>query len=270
MEQRQSIYELSEKSSTLSGTPRGKKLFAALITKVGRSPEPMPIFLDFEKVAVATGSFLREAVIGFRDYCRNAELNLFPVVANANPDILDELKMVLELRGDAIVICNLDDKGRVTSPDVVGSLEEKQQLTFAARPPVRPQDGRPEVQVEGAGGEGIRLRHRVEASDHRDRPGPADRGLLVAPERGAAPGEARRSAARSHHGAQLQPLPEGAAVGQPSQHEEDRDFVVRIGRRGSTDGAPFERAHRPRLGAVDGFRGGAGRPSTRTTARTAC
>jgi hypothetical protein len=132
MEQRLSIYELGGKSSTLAGTPRGKQLLAALITKVSRSAEPIAIFLDFEGVDVATGSFLREAVLGFRDYCRNGELNLFPVVANAGSNIIDELNMVLELRGDAIVVCNINGNGHVTSAEVLGSLEEKQQITLAA------------------------------------------------------------------------------------------------------------------------------------------
>jgi hypothetical protein len=46
---------------------------------------PTLALLDFSGVAVATASFLRESVIGFRDYARQALPNIYPVVANLPP-----------------------------------------------------------------------------------------------------------------------------------------------------------------------------------------
>jgi hypothetical protein len=134
MSQRQiiSILELGGGLEVLSGQPRGQLLFSKLVGVVRPQDEPTPVFLDFKGVNVATSSYLRAGILAFRDHCVRMGLNLFPVLANINNEIVDDLKVMLEQRGDAFFVCNLDAKGRVSSVRVVGSLDEKQRLTLEA------------------------------------------------------------------------------------------------------------------------------------------
>jgi hypothetical protein len=127
-----SIFELGGGLEVLSGQPRGQLLFGKLIGVVRPQDEPIAIFLNFKGVNVATSSFLRAGVLAFRDHCVRMGLNLFPVLANINDDIADDLKVMLEQRGDAFVVCDMSDDERVSSIRVVGSLDEKQRLTLEA------------------------------------------------------------------------------------------------------------------------------------------
>src|SRR5262249_39551474 len=114
------------------GAVLGKALLAKLITSSLRPAEPEAVLLDFTGVEFATGSFLREAVLGFRDYCTNTQPDLYPVVANAMEAILDELDFLLTIKGDALVACTVNRRGVVGSSQILGQLHEKQRLTFEA------------------------------------------------------------------------------------------------------------------------------------------
>ena len=92
--------------------------------------EPEPLFLDFSGVAVATASFLRESVLALRDIVRNRRSNLYPVIANPNEAVRDELAELADARGAVLMTCHLDDRGTVTSTSTIGVLDPKQQLTF--------------------------------------------------------------------------------------------------------------------------------------------
>lgn len=130
--QKISIFELGGGLEVLSGQPRGRLLFSKLVEAVQPQDEPMAVFLDFRGVNVATSSFLRAGVLAFRDHCVRMGLNLFPILANINDDIADDLKVMLEQRGDAFVACDIDDGGQASAIRVVGSLDEKQRLTLEA------------------------------------------------------------------------------------------------------------------------------------------
>jgi hypothetical protein len=131
MRQILSIYDLGGKMPVLSGLPRGQALLGKLIAAVRPQEEHTPLFLDFEGVDFASSSFLRSSVLAFRDHCVRMGLNLYPVLANLGEEIIDDLKVVLEPRGDAFIVCDLKD-GQVSSVRVVGSLDEKQRLTLDA------------------------------------------------------------------------------------------------------------------------------------------
>jgi hypothetical protein len=127
-----SIFELSGRRKVLGGAIPGRAMLAKLITTVQPPSEPEAVLLDFRGIDFATSSFLREAVLGLRDYCTKTQANLYPVVANACDVILDELDFLLRSKGDAVVVCKVDRRGNVTSPSIVGELHEKQRLTFEA------------------------------------------------------------------------------------------------------------------------------------------
>src|SRR5712692_774427 len=127
-----SLFELGSRRKVLAGAIPGKAMLAKLITTVEPTIKPEPVLLNFDRVDAATGSFLREAILGFRDYCTKTQPNLYPVVANANDVIVDELEFLLKLNGDALLVCDLDKHGRVRSSRIIGNLNEKQPLTFDA------------------------------------------------------------------------------------------------------------------------------------------
>lgn len=127
-----SMHEIEDGEDTLAGAADGANALAKLISRVANCAEIEVIEIDFRDIAIATSSYLREAVLGFRDYCRNSRPNLYPVVANANLKVREELEGLLKLKGDAVVLCEINSKGTVTKAVVVGKLEEKQRLTLRA------------------------------------------------------------------------------------------------------------------------------------------
>lgn len=114
------------KSHVAAGATAGRTIFSLLATKVPTSVQPVVLALDFAGIEIATGSFLREAVLAFRNYCRSNCPAVYPVVANANQAVVEELEYLLKDRGDAIVLCVTTDRNELESARIVGCLEEKQ------------------------------------------------------------------------------------------------------------------------------------------------
>lgn len=124
-----SIRDLTN-NPVLAGAVNGKRLFAELLASVDEPREPTPVFLDFAGIEVATASFLRESVLRFRDLMRGKRSTLYPIVANANDSVIDELNVLMGANGDAMISCHLDEEGCVTSSAMIGTLDPKQRLTF--------------------------------------------------------------------------------------------------------------------------------------------
>lgn len=117
--------------AVLAGALHGKQVFAALLKETASEPSgPEPLLLDFKAVHVATASFLRESVLAFRDHIRGHRTAHYPVIANANNEVGDELVELTRNRGDALMICSLADDGRVLGVALLGDLSPKQKITF--------------------------------------------------------------------------------------------------------------------------------------------
>jgi hypothetical protein len=115
----------------LAGAENGRKILAKLVEQTGRDPQnPETLFLDFEGIEVATASFLRESVLLFRDAVRNRRSNFYPVIANANDLIAEELRLLCNSKGEVIMLCNLSSDGNVSDPRLAGELDPKQRITF--------------------------------------------------------------------------------------------------------------------------------------------
>lgn len=118
-------------SAVLAGALYGRKVLNELLTATAAEPAaPEPVFLDFGKVDIATASFLRESVMTFRDHIRGRRSTLYPVIANINDDIRDELLELAKSRGEAFLVCRLSDDGIVESSVLIGELNPKQKVTF--------------------------------------------------------------------------------------------------------------------------------------------
>ena len=91
---------------------------------------PEPVFLDFAGVNVATASFLRETVLAYRDAIRRRRSNFYPVIANANQVVEEELKILVTRTADVSMLCQLDENNQPQQPRLLGKLDPKQRLTF--------------------------------------------------------------------------------------------------------------------------------------------
>lgn len=115
----------------LAGAINGKAALGRLLEIVTVEPgTPQPLFLDFGAVDVATASYLRESVVAFRIVIRGRDSLYYPVIANPNDSIRDELLELARTRSDVFVTCDLEADGKVSRTAIVGELEAKQRLTF--------------------------------------------------------------------------------------------------------------------------------------------
>lgn len=127
---RHQLLKMMDERSVLSGGMAGRKLLMALIAATAPADAPTAAFLDFTGVEVATSSFLREAVLGFRDYARLSLANVYPVAANLEPPVLEELEFFLRTRNDVFWVCDLDETERVNRVRLLGDLDPVQRTTF--------------------------------------------------------------------------------------------------------------------------------------------
>lgn len=127
-----SIRELVDKRpGVLAGAITGRKVFVKLVERTGREPsEPETLFLDFADVEVATASFLRESVLAFHKDVRQRRSKFYPIIANANEVVREEIAVLLAARGDVLMVCSLGKKGEPYEDHLIGDLDPKQRLTF--------------------------------------------------------------------------------------------------------------------------------------------
>lgn len=121
------------KNQILSGSESGKRLFKELVAclpeQSDASESPAVIFLDFISIEVATASFLRESVMQFKSFTRATKSGWYPVIANANNTVVDDLKLICDAQSDVILSCTLADF-KAIEPIIIGSLESKQSEAF--------------------------------------------------------------------------------------------------------------------------------------------
>ncbi len=115
----------------LAGASSGRNILGLMIDRVSTAEQHSGlVYLDFEHVEVATASFLRESVLEFKNLVRRRWANCYPVVANVNQSILEELMVLVRTNRDVLVYCTLDSNDRPKDQRVLGELEAKQQIAF--------------------------------------------------------------------------------------------------------------------------------------------
>jgi hypothetical protein len=125
-------FKMQDSGEILAGALEGKKVFSKMVAATTTSGQPQVCFLDFSNVTVATTSFLRESVIAYRNHARTHWNTVYPVVANLGNSVLEELDYFLRDQGDALVICKLKSGERPSDIQVLGRLDEKQEITLRA------------------------------------------------------------------------------------------------------------------------------------------
>lgn len=117
--------------SILSGAAEGKAGFLVIFERSRVEPsEPSPLLLDFGSIEVATASYLREAVFALKAVLRTSGSKFYPVVANANATVLEELAVIADARKDSILAVETSSSGAVKNQAVIGTLDPKQATTF--------------------------------------------------------------------------------------------------------------------------------------------
>lgn len=113
-------------SRIFAGSVKGKQVFSALVAQTDTPSIPTRLLLDFTDIDVATGSFLRESVYAYRTHARSQWPFLYPVIANASVNIIEELSMCLEPRSDAMIAMTVNEFGEATRASLIGTLDGKQ------------------------------------------------------------------------------------------------------------------------------------------------
>jgi hypothetical protein len=116
---------------SLTGVARARQLLAKLIAWTADEAPKGTLIIDFTGIADASASFLREAILAFRDYVRAYQPELFPVLANIAANVREELDTLLKARGEAMPACRIDDAGRAVDADIIGALEASLSQTLA-------------------------------------------------------------------------------------------------------------------------------------------
>ena len=115
----------------LAGSLTGRRVLTALLDRISHEPpQPEPVFVDFDDIQIATASFLREALLEFRDTVRRRRLKFYPVIANANTSVREELSILIARTRTVIMLCSLDVDGQPHAPLILGDLEPKQEMTL--------------------------------------------------------------------------------------------------------------------------------------------
>lgn len=122
----------TEGDDICAGAQAGRQLLVKLLTETTAEPvEPTPLFVDFAGIEIATASFLRESVLALQEFLRGRKSNFYPILANVNKEIVDELDVILPLRNEVFLICELQSDQTVSSVKLLGRLEERQRRIFS-------------------------------------------------------------------------------------------------------------------------------------------
>lgn len=127
---RLSIPQLAS-ATFVAGATLGSAVRSRVIAETGTLADEI-LFLDFSGIEAATGSFLREAVLGLRDSVLLTSRNLSVVVANPSELVAEELAELLSRMRDVVLCCRLDADETPTDPFLLGVLEDAQRRTLTA------------------------------------------------------------------------------------------------------------------------------------------
>jgi hypothetical protein len=125
-----SVHAMVDRQPILSGVHAGRKLFGKLVSHAGAPTRDEVAFIDFADISVATGSFLRESVMAFRDYARSTLPSLYPVVANPSDAVIEELDFVLKHRKDVLWTCRIDSARQTSDCAILGELDASHREAF--------------------------------------------------------------------------------------------------------------------------------------------
>jgi hypothetical protein len=122
------VSNLTREKHVLAGSPAGKRMCAALWA-VAKDSAPGVFVSDYIRITVATSSFMREAVVGFRNLVRAERPDVYPVLSNLGVDVEEELVGLLNQMGEAFWVFNLA-KGGLKKHRLIGRIDPKLRETL--------------------------------------------------------------------------------------------------------------------------------------------
>ncbi len=119
--------------TVLGGAQGGKALLSRLIdVAAGANADTPTVWLwDLSEIEVVSASFVREAFISMQALLKAQRSPLQPVIANASPDVREDLQLTLKDAGKAMLVCDLAADGTPTDVTPIGALDSYVASTFA-------------------------------------------------------------------------------------------------------------------------------------------
>jgi hypothetical protein len=115
--------------SQLQGQILGKKHFAKICEKLVAATPGEIVTLDFANVELVTGSWINAFLTPLIRWAAEEHNDLFPIVCNAAPAWLDDLRLVAELSHQCYLVT--DDRAQPPRrATLIGTLDRGQQQTF--------------------------------------------------------------------------------------------------------------------------------------------
>jgi len=117
------LLALAKNDEVLAGSSAGRQMSNTL-WKLAKSTDPGLFILDCAGIEVATSSFMREAIIGFRNSIRRDRPDLYPALSNLSPEVEEELLGLLNQMGEAFWVFDISH-GSVKKHRLVGRIDAK-------------------------------------------------------------------------------------------------------------------------------------------------
>jgi hypothetical protein len=114
----------------LAGRLSGKRAFLQTLEQLPEISAPTLVLLDFDRIELATSSFLSEAIFPLRDHLRLRRFPGYVVVANLCENVREEIEELVRRVGDAVLTCALDRDGNISDVQLCGRLDQKLQETL--------------------------------------------------------------------------------------------------------------------------------------------
>lgn len=123
-----SLRRLAKNAAVLAGSSAGRRMSNAL-WDIAKSCEPGLFVIDGIGVDVATSSFIREGIIGFRSLVRRERPELYPVLSNLASEVEEELVGLLNQMGEAFWMFDMN-RGVVKKHRLIGRIDPKLKETL--------------------------------------------------------------------------------------------------------------------------------------------
>lgn len=122
------LRRLAKNDRVLAGSSAGRRMCNAL-WDIAKSCEAGLFVVDAIGVDVATSSFLRDAVVNFRNLVRREKPDLYPVLSNIAPDVEEEFAALLNQMGEAFWVFDIS-QGAVKKHRLIGRIDPKLKETL--------------------------------------------------------------------------------------------------------------------------------------------
>jgi hypothetical protein len=118
-------------TTQFQGETLGKKHYARLCELLSEVGPGEIVLLDYKGVDVVTGSWINATIVPLYRRAAEAEIDLFPVLCNADADWLDDLTLLAKWTHQCYLVAN-QCKLPIRRATLVGSLDPAQRSTLDA------------------------------------------------------------------------------------------------------------------------------------------